>query len=135
MQTQERYFLKKENKLKSSKAIQSLFASGKSFSNFPLKVYWLVIEESNFLKAGFGVSSRNFKKATDRNKIKRLIREAYRLQKNKLESAVNTNGKGMNIFFIYTGKDVPDFKTIFEKTDNSINRLLKFYNEHPEKNI
>ena len=130
MPTLERYFLKKEDKLKSRKAIDLLFAKGKSFSNYPFRILWLNTENETGLKAGFSASSKNFKKATDRNKIKRLIKEAYRLQKNDLQFQLSAVNKGMNLFFIYTGKDVPAYDLIFEKTATVLKRIIKLVDEN-----
>ena len=88
MEKQVRYTLNKDDRLKSRKAIEYLFKEGKSFSIFPLRVLYTINAASekptNNLRAGFSVSTRNFKKAVDRNRIKRLLREAYRLQKHLL---------------------------------------------------
>ncbi len=78
------------------------------------------------LKAGFGVSSKNFKKATDRNKIKRLMREAYRLQKGQLFTGSYFKNAGVNLFFIYTGREIPAYEVVFEKLGGCITRLLKY---------
>ena len=82
------------------------------------------------LKAGFTASSKNFKKATDRNRIKRLLKEAYRLQKNNLEAEMVLTGNSLHLFFIYTGKELPAFELIFEKTGNVIKRISKLINEN-----
>jgi ribonuclease P protein component len=132
LQTTQRYFLKKEDRLKSRKAIDLLFAKGKSFSNFPFRICWQLLDSEAELKAGFTASSKNFKKATDRNRIKRLIREAYRLQKNNLQDALQLKNKGVYIFFIYTGKEVPDYDVVFEKTGNVLKRIIKLLDEAPE---
>ena len=131
MQTQQRYFLKAANRLKSRKAIEELFAKGKSFSEFPLRVFWILGDEATGLKAGFTASSRNFKKAVDRNRIKRLMRESYRLQKDLLEKK-SIPGKSLHIFFIYTGKDLPEYRVVFEKTGAALKRLVKLIHENPE---
>ena len=92
----EKYTLKKDERLKSRKIIQQLFKKGKSFSVFPFRVIY--IEEANpetYLKAAFSVSSKNFKKAVDRNRIKRLMRECYRLQKKNLEKQLTENKKSL----------------------------------------
>jgi ribonuclease P protein component len=134
LNTTQRYFYKKEDKLKSRKAIEELFAKGKSFSNFPLKVIWVPHNPMAVLQAGVGVSSRNFKKAVDRNRIKRLMREAYRLQKNMLNESLEKKQQKMSVFFLYLGKELPEYDLIYEKMGNSIKRLIKLSDENAERN-
>jgi ribonuclease P protein component len=77
------------------------------------------------LQAGFGASSRSFKKAVDRNRIKRLIREAYRLQKLDLQRLLNEKGRSLAVFFIYTGKELPESGTVTEKIAVVLQKLIK----------
>jgi ribonuclease P protein component len=77
------------------------------------------------LQAGFGASSRNFKKAVDRNRIKRLLREAYRLQKEALHKNLFEKDRQVALFFIYTGKELPDYATVYEKIGLTLQRLIK----------
>lgn len=131
------FTLGKNERLKSKKLIDQLFNEGKGFSIFPFKVlyHFSAIEkdenESN-LKFGVAVSTRHFKKAVDRNKIKRLAREAYRTQKNELRDLVKNDSKQLNIFFIYTAKEIPVFEMLNEKVVLVINKLLAIVHE---KNI
>ncbi len=136
MDKKKTYTLSKIERLKSRKAIEHLFAKGITFSVFPLRViYTYANTDTNAnLKAGFSASAKHFKKAVDRNRIKRLQREAYRLQKNELNGLVITNKKALNIFFIYTGNELPDYKLIFEKMGRALLRLQKEINEQPEIN-
>jgi ribonuclease P protein component len=122
----EKLTLKKEERLKSRKVIQQLFKEGKSFSVFPFRVIYLVDQNLIYsLQAGFSVSARNFKKAVDRNRIKRLMRESYRLQKNILQIEADKNPQKLAIFFIYTGKELPQYPMVFEKIRNAILKLRK----------
>ena len=136
MEQKIRYTLGKEERLKSTKLIDQLFKEGKSFSIFPFRVLYLInkngsdttdpIHPKNHpLKTGFTVSSRHFKKAVDRNRIKRLMRECYRLQKNELENLHLLNNNTLNIFLIYVGKQIPEYEVMFAKTADILNRLIK----------
>jgi ribonuclease P protein component len=122
----QRYFYRKADKLKSRKAIDQLFSKGNSFTGFPFKVIWLPENKHALLQTAVGVSSRNFKKATDRNRIKRLMREAWRLQKNKLHDHLLEQNVQLSVFILYIGKELPEYELVFEKTGNIINRLIKF---------
>ncbi len=77
------------------------------------------------LQAGFGASSRNFKKAVDRNRIKRLTREAYRLQKNALRQRLEETDRSLAVFIIYTGKELPEYDTVTKKMGLILQKLLK----------
>jgi ribonuclease P protein component len=72
---------------------------------------------------GVGVSAKNFKKAVDRNRIKRLIREAYRLQKTELHLLLKERKKRLNVFIIYTGKKLPEYKEIFDKMNSALAKM------------
>lgn len=119
----QRFFLKKEDKLKSRKTIDEVFNAGNNFSVYPFKIWWLNVKDETALQAGFGVSARQFKKAVDRNKVKRLMREGYRLQKNGFQLKLQQQQKSLRIFILYIGKELPDYETCFNKTTVILNRL------------
>lgn len=130
MESKQRYTFKKEERLKSRKAIEQLFDQGKSFSIFPFRVLWQFKETPNFiLQSGFAVSTKHFKNAVDRNRIKRLMREAYRLQKNELREQLKKQKKQLAVFFIYTGNELPDYDLVFKKTNSALARLIKTAHE------
>lgn len=131
MNETQRYRFPAAEKLKSRKQIEQLFKAGHSFSNFPFRILWLYTEEQEVvLQAGFTVGSKHFKKAVDRNRIKRLMREAYRLQKNELMKNLAENKKQAVLFFIYVGNELPEYQLIFAKTSHVIKRLIKIINEN-----
>ena len=82
------------------------------------------------LQFGVGVSAKNFKRAVDRNRIKRLTREAWRLQKNELSEKVKTAQKQLNVFFIYTGKELPDFTIVKDKVAVALKKLADKIDEN-----
>ena len=136
METKQRYTFKKEEKLKSRKTIEQLFKDGKSFYNFPFRILWKFTDKAVApLQTGFAVSSKHFKKAVDRNRIKRLIREAYRLQKNDLQNLLQLQQKQLSVFIIYVGNELPEYDLIFEKTTHLLNRLIKISNENTAANM
>ncbi|MBT8302947.1 MAG: ribonuclease P protein component [Bacteroidia bacterium] len=110
----------KEEKLKSEKLIERLFMEGKSLNQFPLRLIYLPLrfKKGGPIKAAVSVSKKNFSRAVDRNHIKRLLREAYRI--NRPESFNNTTTH-YALMILYLGKDMPDFNLINPK----LNRLLE----------
>ncbi len=108
-----------------------MFKEGKSFSNFPFRVLWMYqVTASPALQTGFAVSNKHFKKAVDRNRVKRLMKEAYRLQKNELKEKLEKQQKQLAVFFIYLGNELPQYQLLFEKTGTVLTRLIKIIDEN-----
>jgi len=125
----------KQEKLKSKKQLDNLFAKGKSFTVFPVKVWYVYAEDQdNILKTGVGVSSRNFKKAVHRNRIKRLLREAYRTEKQPLHVYLNSTEKKLAVFLLFLDKTLPAYSLVKEKTKLCMQRLINQLNEVDIKN-
>jgi ribonuclease P protein component len=121
-----RFGFSKAERLKSRKQIDHLFAGGKAFSVFPVRViYNFTAAENAGLQAGVTASKKHFKRAVDRNRIKRLLREAYRLQKEELYLQAKEAGKAGAVFFIYTDKTIADFETIKTAMAKCLQRLSK----------
>jgi ribonuclease P protein component len=120
--------LGKEERLKSRRLIERVFREGRTFSVFPFRVHYLLMppgEKASVLQAGFSAPSRHFKKAVDRNRIKRLSREAYRVQKQSLREFLEKNGGALALFFVYTGKEIADLETISGKIRVALQKLSK----------
>ncbi|MDO1512888.1 ribonuclease P protein component [Maribacter confluentis] len=117
----------KKEKLKSKVLITKLFDEGKGISSFPLKLIYLpVTNHSVSFKTGVTVSKRNFKSAVDRNRIKRLLREAYR--RNKALVFNNTDGN-YAFLFLYLGKEMPSFEQLDHKMKLVLNKFKLQINE------
>ncbi len=113
--------LGKTERLKSKKLIKKLFEEGVSIKNFPFRLVYITTEKPP-IKSSFSVPKRNFKKAVDRNRIKRLIKEAYRLEKKNLVKTLSFNCVFMITFL---GKKEPTFSEAQKK----IGELLKLFIE------
>lgn len=114
----------KKEKLKSQKLIEQLFSEGKSVSAFPLRMVYLKteFEDDTQFKTGVSTSKRNFKKAVDRNHIKRLLREAYRL--NKTAYFNNISGS-YALMILYISKDGTDFDAVETKMKQLLDAFSK----------
>tara|TARA_R110000868_G_scaffold217644_1_gene467764 strand:+ start:19056 stop:19433 length:378 start_codon:yes stop_codon:yes gene_type:complete len=121
-----KFTFSKKEKLKSKKLIDKLFAEGQSVSVFPLRLVYMqsAFDEAIIAKTGVSVSKRNFKTAVDRNRIKRLLRESYRLNKASYFNNITTQYAFM---ILYIGTEKPTFlqvetkmKLLFEKFQNKV---------------
>lgn len=117
----------KFEKLKSRKQIELLFAKGKSISAFPAKVFYLPVDHTPVhpVQVGVGVSARNFKKAVDRNTIKRRMREAYRLHKLPLHEHLVAQQKSVAVFILWIDKQMPTTAALQELMPAVIEKLIK----------
>lgn len=122
------YTYPKSEKLKSKKTIGLLFSEGQSVSKYPLRLVYVenTLENEELIKFGVSVSKKYFKNAVDRNYLKRVLRECYRLNKNIIQESVD---KPMALMFFYQSKEVLSYQEINEKT---IRLFEKFSNKMKE---
>lgn len=127
---QQSFTLPKKEKLKSKKLIEQLFAEGRTLAHYPIRLIYLKtkLEDNAKIKIGVTVSKRNFKSAVKRNRIKRLMRESYRLNKSQIFNNIEGDYAFM---FLYLGKEMPDQKKISE---TMIHLIQKFYRETTKEN-
>ena len=129
------FTFQKKDKLKSRKQTQFLFAKGQSMNAFPIKlIYTLESNEPGSVQTGVGAPSRTFRKAVDRNRVKRLLREGYRLERPEfITSSVDALNKlRVNLFFLYTDATVISQKEIQEKIKQLLSRLSEKINTTPQ---
>ena len=122
------YSYGKKEKLKSQKLVEILFSEGKSLSVYPLRMVFLKTNDSEnvTIKCGVSVSKRNFKNAVDRNRIKRLLRETYRLNKIKYFNNISSSYAFM---ILYISKDGIDFDSLDKKMNLLLDKFSKLIAE------
>jgi len=115
------FTLGKNKKLKSRKAIAQLFQEGKVVKSYPVKVIYAP-NNLGIHKVAFSVPKRNFKLAVDRNRIKRLLREAYRLNQHTFFEGMEGS---YNLMFIYMNNKYPDYQSISGKVKLVLTKVRK----------
>lgn len=128
------YTFSKEERLYAEKRIEALFAGGSSFIAYPLRVVYLtrdkeLEEESPQVSILISVSKKRFKRAVKRNRVKRLVREAYRLNKKELIDFAIQSGKSYDIAFLYLKSDLPTYEEIEKAILKAINTLINGNNQ------
>lgn len=116
---------KKEERLFEKKIISELFLKGQSFYIPPFKILWIpsAFEGKYPAKIMISVPARVFKKAVDRNKLKRRIREAVRQNKNILYEPLQVSSKKIAVMIFFSGKIIIPFKEIEDKIILAFQRL------------
>ena len=124
----------KSEKLTSLKLFEKLFEDGNSINNFPFKLLWIkVIPENNIpVKVGFAVSSRRIKSAVKRNRMKRLMRESYRLNKSGFIECCMQKQIGLVLVVMYNGNDLISYSETKEKIILLLQRLITLHEKPSE---
>ncbi len=115
----------KNQKLCNEKAIERLFENGKSLAEKPFRIIYNIDNNSEdiFLKFLIVIPKKRVRLASDRNVIKRRVKEAYRLQKSELEKYLKSNNQQLNLAIIYQKHEILDYKLIEEKIKLLLSRL------------
>ena len=121
----------KKERLTGKKHFERVFVEGKQLKAFPLKLVYADVQfrDNVPVKAAFVAPKRAFKKAVHRNRIKRLLREAYRLNKHLIFNNIEGN---FAFIFLYLGKKTPTFNEV----DTAMKKLLHaFINKESDEKI
>lgn len=118
-------FVKSEH-LCGEKRITRLFTQGDAFIAYPLRVVYLIEPKKDVEPASVMVSvpKKRFKRAVKRNRLKRLMRESYRLNKHELIEILNEKQLQIHVAFNYVSDDVLDFVAVEKKMKIAIQRLI-----------
>ncbi|MDT0606293.1 ribonuclease P protein component [Croceitalea rosinachiae] len=114
----------KKEKLKSKKLIEQLFAEGKQLNHFPLKLLFLPtsFSDNSKVKTMVIAPKKSFKSAVKRNRVKRLLREAYRLNKHMVFNNIEGN---YAFAILYLGKEMPSYRLVDEKMKALLDKFTK----------
>lgn len=129
-----KHSLHKRERIKSRKLIAALFSTGKKLRQGPFLLIYDEVEEplaTAPVMFGVSVTKRKFKRAVDRNAIKRKIREVFRLSKNGLLTKLKGSDKSYALFVVYLGSDLGDFHQLNHAMDKL---LIKWLNEIGKQN-
>ena len=129
------FTFQKAERLSKKKLIDELFQEGSSFNLYPFRVQYLYKEFDSAapVQILISVPNKNLRKAVDRNYVKRLIREAYRLNKEALYNALTNNNRKLLLAFIYTSRNKGSFHTLSESIIKILQQIAVAVDS--EKNI
>jgi len=115
---------RKQERLTSLKTIEKLFTEGNVFVIHPYRVFWLRNEDQeNCLKIAISVPKKRFKKAVDRNLLKRRTREAFRTQKDELTETLQLNQLKLSVFLVYINDTIVEFSFLEKKMLQVLQKL------------
>lgn len=116
--------------MRSKKHVGELFTANQFFFQYPFKViHQQRAGNDGHLKVLITVPRRNHKSAIDRNRIKRLVREAWRKNKSVLKGQLHNQNQTVDVGLIYTAKTIPSYKEIEDKIILILQRLIKVYGD------
>lgn len=125
----QKFTLKKDERLKSKKLIDQLFAEGQSLFAHPFKLVYNKeklgedIEQGGGLLFGVVVPKKKIKSAPLRNLVKRRAREAYRLQKHPLQEKLTTANVKVSLMFIYIAQEAAEYSVITKGITKLLDKL------------
>lgn len=119
----QRFTLKKDERIRGSKQIEYLFVNGRSFVSYPLRVVFIEQPRvtSSQVSIFVSVPKKKIKSAVARNRIRRLIHEAYRLNKYTFDRSCLNENQMLEIAFVYLKNEMSDYETI----ERSVRKALK----------
>ena len=122
--TEEKFTFTKAERVTGAKRVDAIFASGKSFISYPFRIVYLQHEQSPIPDCSILVTvpKKRIKKAFHRNRIKRLIRESYRLNK-ELVNDIELGEQSLDIAFVYVKDTVSDYKEIQKGVKKALKQI------------
>lgn len=122
-----RYCFPKQERLYLKLDIQSLFASGESFIAYPLRIVYFLqpTEQAARAQVLVSVAKKYFRRANKRNRVKRLIREAYRLNKYPFLERLEAKGLYAHLGIMCVGKELPTYPEVERALKKALTRIIE----------
>lgn len=127
-----RHTFRKPERLVSRKIIEQLIAKGRSVQGNAFRIVWSVhaLGVPFPIQIAFSVPKRNFRSAVDRNRIKRLMREYYRQNKEEIYSLVKGKDLQVALLLVYTGKTIPGYQDVVQKMSQTLKHFVEDFQKH-----
>ncbi|MBR1517167.1 MAG: ribonuclease P protein component [Bacteroidales bacterium] len=129
----------KSERLCHQRCIEDLFANGRSQMVYPFSIRYLLSARSSAVdypaQILIAVPKRRLHHAVDRNRVKRLTRECYRLRKARLYEQLEHEGLSLSFALRYVANDIMDYATLGRKMDKVINALSAIIEKHASSNL
>ena len=132
-ETGKQFTFSKKERITGDKRIEILFTKGSGFISYPLRIIYLRDEQKDDYECSvlISVPKKRIKKATDRNRIKRLIRESYRLNKSLLNNAELAESS-LDIAFVYVKDTESNFSDIQKAMQKALKKITERINKTEE---
>ncbi len=126
MNDEKRFTFTKEERVTGKRRIETLFVQGNSFMAYPFRVIYLERPREALATASILVSvpKKRVRLAVQRNRVKRLAREAYRMNKHLLNPLVLREDRGIDLAFIYVIEGMTDYTTVEKGMRKALNTLV-----------
>lgn len=118
----------KQERLCLQDRIESVYSEGKGLVAYPLRVAYRLepsVEDEPTACMLVSVAKRRFRRANRRNRIKRLVREAYRLNRRSFVSVLESKSLRIDLAFMMISDDMPDYETIEKAILKAFKKILQ----------
>jgi ribonuclease P protein component len=123
----------KRERISLKREIDLLFAEGHSFVAYPFRALYLERRPESGTDAALLISvpKRKLRRAVWRNRVKRLVREVYRLNRNSFVETLSQQGKGAMVAIIFIGGEIPGFRQVEDAVKKVLDEIISRMNEKP----